>query len=629
MALTVGELVGVLTIDDAEFTQGLDRAEGQFSSTSDKITKGATAAGTAAVAVGTAFEGFARKSAEGNKAVQRLSASTGIQADAMRDLILETSNVTFPLDEVTASMEAGRQQGLKSADQLQEFATFWDVVGDATGESGPALAEAGVALRAVGIAAGQESQALGAFGFITQETTGSVTDFLAFLERTGPELRTMGADVDDAAAIMGVLEGELGMTGRTARTEFRAAINEADGDMGQMLKTLGISQEQFEAYRGKVDESSDVLQRNADIHADSFTPMQKMQHAAEELMFKYGDLADAAGTLSMPLIAIGMAAIGAAKLFASAGAQKVASMIATSAGAVAHSAVVVARWALMGTQAMLHGARVAAAWLIAMGPVGLVIATVVGLVALIIANWDTVKRVTVRVWNAVWKWVSDRVTDIANWVRRRIQDVISFFGWLGSLPGKVAAWFGSVKDWAVRKLGELVSWMAGLPGRVLGAIGDIGGKMVQVGKDIIGGIVRGLGQAAGWIWDKLSGILSGAWDNVLGFFGISSPSKEGIWAGEMIGLGLARGIGSMGGTVEAAAARLAESGRIPIAETELDPARLAAGSQGDGGAIADQFGTGAGSRGDGITVEHLEVKAFSDKFSLSQVQDELALNGVS
>ena len=127
----------------------------------------------------------------------------------MRDLVRETSNVTFPLEEVIGVMERGREQGLKSADQLQKFASFWDMVGDATGENAVTLAEAGVKLRSLGIAAGDESQALGAFGFISQETTQDIGGFLDIVERVGPDLNEMGAGVDEAAALLEILEGRI------------------------------------------------------------------------------------------------------------------------------------------------------------------------------------------------------------------------------------------------------------------------------------------------------------------------------------------------------------------------------------------------------------------------------------
>ncbi|MBW8350783.1 tape measure protein [Bacillus sp. IITD106] len=68
---------------------------------------------------------------------------------------------------------------------------------------------------------------------------------------------------------------------------------------------------------------------------------------------------------------------------------------------VAQIGAMVAKWAVLGVQSLLHAAKVAAAWLIAMGPVAIVTALVVGLVALIIANWSKVKTATVNAWNSV------------------------------------------------------------------------------------------------------------------------------------------------------------------------------------------------------------------------------------
>ena len=50
----------------------------------------------------------------------------------------------------------------------------------------------------------------------------------------------------------------------------------------------------------------------------------------------------------------------------------------------------VAAWAVLGAQSLLHAAKVAAAWLIAMGPIALIVAAVVALVAAIVLNWDKI-----------------------------------------------------------------------------------------------------------------------------------------------------------------------------------------------------------------------------------------------
>lgn len=82
---------------------------------------------------------------------------------------------------------------------------------------------------------------------------------------------------------------------------------------------------------------------------------------------------------------------------------------------VATSAVFVAKWAWLGVQALLHAARMAAAWFIALGPVGWVIATVVALVILIIANWDKVKSWTIKIWSFVSDFISKTWQKIVSW----------------------------------------------------------------------------------------------------------------------------------------------------------------------------------------------------------------------
>lgn len=54
----------------------------------------------------------------------------------------------------------------------------------------------------------------------------------------------------------------------------------------------------------------------------------------------------------------------------------------------------------VGAAFLRNAARIAASWIIAMGPIGWVIIAVVALVALIIANWDKVKAWTIAAWTA-------------------------------------------------------------------------------------------------------------------------------------------------------------------------------------------------------------------------------------
>lgn len=65
---------------------------------------------------------------------------------------------------------------------------------------------------------------------------------------------------------------------------------------------------------------------------------------------------------------------------------------------------------------------------------------------------------------------------------------------------------------------------------------------LSVGKNIISGIANGLRNAGGALWDAVKGVLGSFKDKVLSFFGIHSPSRWGVYVGEMIDEGLAGGL---------------------------------------------------------------------------------------
>lgn len=506
--MEIGTLVAFLRADKAEYDAGLDDAGRKLEETAagadrssgsmaDKIDRNFGRISVAGVAAGGALEAFARQQAPLTEGLGRVSMATGVAEDELRGLAKEASNVTFPLDEAVGLMELGAKQGLESGEALQSYASFWDTVGDATGQSSEELAKAGAGLRAVGIDAGNESEALAAFGYITESTSGNVGDLLKFLERSGPELRDMGLGVNDAAAMMGALETELGMTSRTARTEFREAVNQSDGDLGKMLETLGLSEEQFASYRGAVEESGGTIQGLADNHAETYTWVQKLQHGVEEALFSLGGYGDAAAALALPLLALGPISKGVAGFFR-----------------------------LMGSTALINGAKMAAGWVMAMGPVGWVIAAVVGLVALIIANWDTVVGWTEVAWSAVSGAVGVAVDWLTGKVDSGIATVKGILGWFAGLPGMVGGWFSGAAAAAGGGINRLIGWVAGIPGRALGALGNVGSMLWSSGSALISGFWDGLVAR----WNQLMGWVRGAMGRLRALWPFS-PAKTGPFSG--------------------------------------------------------------------------------------------------
>ena len=67
-------------------------------------------------------------------------------------------------------------------------------------------------------------------------------------------------------------------------------------------------------------------------------------------------------------------------------------------------------------------------------------------------------------------------------------------------------------------------------------------QMASIGLNLIKGIWNGIGDAASWLWGKVSGFCSDLMSRIKGFFGIHSPSTEMAWVGEMLVEGLAGSI---------------------------------------------------------------------------------------
>ena len=102
----------------------------------------------------------------------------------------------------------------------------------------------------------------------------------------------------------------------------------------------------------------------------------------------------------------------------------------------------------------------------------------------------------------------------------------------------------------------IVEIVKAVPQIITGIVSTLGqgvSQIAEVGANLVRGLWQGIQSLAGWIWDKVSGWISGIWDGILGFFGINSPSKEMAWVGEMLVEGLAGSIEDNGGQAVKAA----------------------------------------------------------------------------
>ncbi|MFC5214315.1 phage tail tape measure protein [Streptomyces coerulescens] len=311
------------------------------------------------------------------------------------------------------------------------------------------------------------------------------------------------------------------------------------------------------------------------------------------------------------------AGVTAAARFVLLNAGILAGWVAQGLGAGAAALRVVGAWVLMGTQSLIQGARMAAAWLLAMGPIALVIAAVVGIVALVVANWDKITAATAAAWDWVWgklKGIGETILQFflnwtlvgliikhwdsiksgtvrvwnatVDWVRGIPGRIVDFFlNW--TLVGLIIKHWDSIKSGTQRKAGELLAFVRGLPGSIASYFGNFGSMLYDKGRDLIMGLWNGIKGMGSWLRSTL---MSWAKDLIPGpiakALGIRSPSrlmrdKIGKW----IPAGIVEGIKAGSPAVDRTMRRLVTVPDAPQLAPAGGPA-YGAGAQGGWGGPA-------------------------------------------
>ena len=235
------------------------------------------------------------------------------------------------------------------------------------------------------------------------------------------------------------------------------------------------------------------------------------------------------------------------------------------AAVVRAGAVAVGQFVMMAARAIAWAVVMAAQWLIAMGPVGWVIALIVGLAALIILNWDKIKKYTAMAWDWIWgkiKWIGSAIGGFfMRW------NIVSLF---------LRHW-DSIRNGVVNKAVGLVNWVRGLPGRIASAIGNLNNLLYNKGMDVVRGLWNGIQSMGAWLRGTLIGwaknLIPGPIADALG---ISSPSRVmAEVVGRWIPAGVIEGIHSGQGALDRTMANLVQP--PPPADSMAAGRRMASG----------------------------------------------------
>ena len=89
---------------------------------------------------------------------------------------------------------------------------------------------------------------------------------------------------------------------------------------------------------------------------------------------------------------------------------------------------------------------------------------------------------------------------------------------------------------------EIVKAIPEIIAAIVKAIVESIPKIIEAGTQLVSGLFEGISNATQWLYDKISGWVSGVLDWIKGLFGIASPSKETMEDGKFIAMGLGKGI---------------------------------------------------------------------------------------
>lgn len=186
----------------------------------------------------------------------------------------------------------------------------------------------------------------------------------------------------------------------------------------------------------------------------------------------------------------------------------------------------------LGVVWLATGLKMAAGWLIALGPVGILIGLISAVVAAVVLAY---KRL--------------------DWFRNGVNGI-----------------WGAITT----RGGEFIAWARGLP-RIIGdALAGLPPLMLEVGRTAITGLWEGLKSAPGKIWEAAKGLAVQAVGGAREGLEVRSPSRALARIGEQGGQGLQRGLLAMRGAVAGAGLALATAA-IPAAP-QIPVAAIAAGA---------------------------------------------------
>jgi hypothetical protein len=230
---------------------------------------------------------------------------------------------------------------------------------------------------------------------------------------------------------------------------------------------------------------------------------QDMGRRADDSAGGIDRLGEAGGTTETRFLGLGAGISGVSSLLSGdLNAETAAMAMADLGDAVEHTIAPMLKhaqqWVTMGVTATVNSVKMAAAWLVSLGPIALVIAGVAAVIAIMVAlgvSFDDFKNAALAVWNAV----LGGIKTAFNWVKSNWPTILAV---LTGPIGLAVLVISRHKDTIIRFFREI-------PGKIVGFFQSLPGRV----GDVFASIGRAMGDG-----------LKRAWNSTIGGRGIHIPS---------------------------------------------------------------------------------------------------------
>jgi TP901 family phage tail tape measure protein len=538
LAQSLGSALLDLDVDKTKLSAGMSGAKQEVDATfrslgqktkdmGAKLTQTVT---PIAAALGLALREAGRQWNEGVNAIRVGTGATGVELDKLVDSMKRVGGkVTQPLGEVGRVMsDLATRTGL-TGKPLEELTT--NVLNLARATGGDAQASVAGITRLFGdwsIKTTQMTPTLDKLFRVSQSTGIGVQQLSELMVAFGSPLRNLGLDFDTSAAMFAKFEQE-GVNIQTVMPGLKMALGnfaKAGRDPAEALQETFLAMQnagsgaelmqiaydnfgqraapdlaaavregrfEFDELIDTMNNGSDTIQSAAD---DTLTMSGRFAMFRNKVTAAIGPFAEWGAVVMGVVAAVGPALFGLGIIMDTTVGKVIGGWIKSAASAVAATvktiaqiAIQVAKWAWMGVQALLHAAKVAAAWLIAMGPIALVVVAVLGLVALIVLNFDKIKEFIGK----AWEWIKDKTSQVWD-----------------AIKGFFAEWWPQLLAISTAGISLIVAWII-----------DNWDKIKEKTKEIWNGIKEFISNT--WerikektkeIWNGIKEFFSNAWERI-------------------------------------------------------------------------------------------------------------------